>query len=58
MATLKEKEHGLVEEAKRYSLDVVVVFSTKCGGSNSVELAMGGNSSTPALSQHSLPRLE
>jgi len=32
------KERELVEEAKRLSLDVVAIFSTKRGGSNTMEL--------------------
>jgi len=36
--SLTGKEHELVQEAKRYSLDVVGISSIKRHGSNTVEL--------------------
>jgi len=41
MALLRVKEYELVEEAKRYSLDVLDIFSTKRCSSNPVELDDG-----------------
>jgi len=41
ITSLTEKEHELVAEAKRYSLDVVSISSTKPHGSNTVELDDG-----------------
>jgi len=41
IVSLTEKQHELVEEAKRYFLDVVDISPTKCSGSNTVELDDG-----------------
>jgi len=41
ISSLRGKEYELVDEVKRYSLDVVGVASTKLRGSNTVELVDG-----------------
>jgi len=41
ITSLTEKEHELVEKAKRRSLDVAGISSTKRGGSNTVEMDGG-----------------
>jgi len=37
ITSLRRKEHGLVEEVKRYFLDAAGIYSTKHRGSNNVE---------------------
>ena len=41
ITSLTGKEHELVEEAKRHFPDVVGISSTKCRGSNTVEMDDG-----------------
>ena len=53
---LTGKEHKLVEEAKRYSLHIVWTFSTKSMAPELFSWLMGGNFSTLAPMQQSLPR--
>jgi len=58
ITSLQGKEHELAEEAKQFSLDIAGISSTNCRSFNSLDLHDGGHSSSPAVTQQCLHKLE
>ena len=55
--SLTGKKHGLVEETKRYTADVVCISSNEHRSSNTVERTFGENYSSPAFIKQTSPKL-